>query len=279
MHASRPPAARENDNDHDEMMPCPSQGWHAPSTCHIPCASCCCAADGAPHLPAAVQRLQEWGVNNLEMRAVIIEDARERSTFRAASLLHFQPLSPQARASGHLLTSQPRPSHAPSPPLPCSSSHKPHPSSTCPVSPMPILTALSHPCPPPAPAPRLQAIKTMAASLASNQGGRYLQTRALRGAAAVPAADANAFPWRAALMETQVYAIVTSPADVSWVEGVRKAMVPHTAGGSAYYNYIDCNTATPWATYFGAHAGRLQSIKAKWDPAGHMPGPACKPVA
>jgi hypothetical protein len=118
----------------------------------------------------------------------------------------------------------------------------------------------------------------MAASLASDQSSRFLQTRALRGAAAAAASDANAFPWRAAVMETQVYATITSPADSAWVEGVRQSMVPHTAGGSAYYNYLDCSTPSPWTAYFGAHAGRLQSIKAKWDPEGRMPDPACEAV-
>ena len=49
-------------------------------------------------------RLQDWGLSNLELGAVLAEDSNQRSSFRAASLMHFEALSPEVGRAPWLTT-------------------------------------------------------------------------------------------------------------------------------------------------------------------------------
>ena len=94
---------------------------------------------------------------------------------------------------------------------------------------------------------------------------------ALGGAVTKVAPTATAYPHRNALASIQYTATFpdgTDPAPLdAFVRGFRAAMVPYWGDG-AYVNYSDASLTDPAASYFGPNAGRLKSVRAKYDPRG-----------
>ena len=94
---------------------------------------------------------------------------------------------------------------------------------------------------------------------------------ALGGAVAKVSPTATAYPHRTALASIQYTATFADGSDPApldeYVRGFRAAMVPHWGDG-AYVNYSDASIANPAAAYFGPNAGRLKSVRAKYDPRG-----------
>jgi FAD binding domain/Berberine and berberine like len=94
---------------------------------------------------------------------------------------------------------------------------------------------------------------------------------ALGGAVTKVAPTATAYPHRQALASIQYTATFpdgTDPAPLdAYVRGFRAAMTPYWGDG-AYVNYSDASLADPATAYFGANAGRLKSVRAKYDPNG-----------
>jgi hypothetical protein len=92
---------------------------------------------------------------------------------------------------------------------------------------------------------------------------------ALGGAVAKVAPTATAYPHRNALASIQYTATFpdgTNPAPLDdYVRGFRTAMTPYWGDG-AYVNYSDASLADPAASYFGPNAGRLKTVRAKYDP-------------
>ncbi|KAF6253875.1 hypothetical protein COO60DRAFT_1544256 [Scenedesmus sp. NREL 46B-D3] len=119
------------------------------------------------------------------------------------------------------------------------------------------------------------AVATMAKHMARAQEHAFIQTRAWGGQLAAVPADFNAFPWRHAPYECQVYSSSgDARKDRSWVDGLLAAMHP-LAGPAEYVNYFHC-VNNPWQAYFGPHALRLQGIKRAYDPRGRIGGLYCQ---
>ncbi|MCU1514909.1 MAG: hypothetical protein JWO10_1999, partial [Microbacteriaceae bacterium] len=94
---------------------------------------------------------------------------------------------------------------------------------------------------------------------------------ALGGAVATIAADATAFPHRAALMTVQYTATFpdgTDPAPLdAYVRGFRTALSPKWGDG-AYVNYADDSLTSPSVSYFAGNAARLAQVRSTYDPQG-----------
>ena len=94
---------------------------------------------------------------------------------------------------------------------------------------------------------------------------------ALGGAVADIAPDATAFPHRKALMSVQYTATFPNGTDPepldSFVRGFRVAMTPQWGDG-AYVNYADPTLANAAESYFAGNAGRLVTVRQKYDPTG-----------
>lgn len=119
------------------------------------------------------------------------------------------------------------------------------------------------------------AVKTMASFMARAQKHAFIQCRAFGGEVNAVPVSFNAFPWRAAPFECQVYSNSgNAHQDRSWIDGLLAAMHP-LIGSAEYVNYFHCST-NPWKAYFGPHATRLQQIKQAYDPTGQIGGLYCQ---
>ncbi|RFU41764.1 FAD-binding oxidoreductase [Actinomadura logoneensis] len=92
--------------------------------------------------------------------------------------------------------------------------------------------------------------------------GRSVLLDAMGGAIGRVAPSATAFPHRDALFSAQYLA---PSDDMAWLRGVHGAMDPYLRG-AAYVNYTDPELASWRTDYYGANAGRLGAVKAKYDP-------------
>ena len=92
---------------------------------------------------------------------------------------------------------------------------------------------------------------------------------ALGGATDDIAPDATAWSHRGALFTVQYTATVTDVGRIqhaqNWARHLRATMTP-SWGEAGYVNYVD--PIVPSSAYFGAHLGRLRSIKHNLDPTG-----------
>jgi FAD/FMN-containing dehydrogenase len=99
---------------------------------------------------------------------------------------------------------------------------------------------------------------------------------ALGGAVKQVAADATAFPHRAALASVQYTATFpdgTNPEPLdAYVRGFRAAMTPYWGQG-AYVNYADPTLPDPDGSYFESNTARLKAVRAKFDPHGMFTQP------
>jgi FAD/FMN-containing dehydrogenase len=99
---------------------------------------------------------------------------------------------------------------------------------------------------------------------------------ALGGKVASLAADATAFPHRAALYSVQYTGTFDDgrdPAPIDgYVRGFRAAMTPHW-GDHAYVNYADPSLSDPDTAYYGDNLPKLRAIKKKYDPTGFFTQP------
>ncbi|MDH0868273.1 FAD-binding oxidoreductase [Mitsuaria sp. GD03876] len=117
----------------------------------------------------------------------------------------------------------------------------------------------------------------LARSRAGRPGATLLDL--MGGAIARVAADATAFPHRAALFGAQYVAEnpigtpeSTLTADSAWAASMRQAMAAWSSGG-AYVNYPNLQDKLAPEAYFGANAARLQRLKASIDPDGLFKSP------
>jgi FAD/FMN-containing dehydrogenase len=124
------------------------------------------------------------------------------------------------------------------------------------------------------------AIATLLGEVARWPGGPGAQEGGVQiealGACAVNrvAPGATAFVHRDSLCHI-VYLNFWGPADrpavaaanVGWAREIYAAMRPYVSG-YAYQNYIDAGLADWRHAYYGANYGRLQQIKARYDPRG-----------
>jgi hypothetical protein len=89
------------------------------------------------------------------------------------------------------------------------------------------------------------------------------------GAIARMAADATAFPYRAAAYCIEYISEWTDPTDTERrlqdMADVYAAMRPHVSG-AAYVNYCDVDLTDWQRAYWGPNLGRLKQIKAAFDP-------------
>jgi hypothetical protein len=119
------------------------------------------------------------------------------------------------------------------------------------------------------------AVATVARFMVQAQKHAFIQTRAMGGQMTAVPNDYNAFPWRQAPFECQVYSNSgDARKDRSWVDGLLAAMHP-LIGNAEYVNYFHC-VNNPWEVYFGPHAVRLQRIKKAYDPQGRIGGLYCQ---
>lgn len=88
------------------------------------------------------------------------------------------------------------------------------------------------------------------------------------GAPGRVAPDATAFYYRKAKFIVQYDGFWTAPQDadktISWVEGLRTSLLPHTQG--AYVNYVDSLIPDYLDAYYGKNINRLVAVKAQVDP-------------
>ncbi|WIA13183.1 hypothetical protein OEZ85_006775 [Tetradesmus obliquus] len=119
------------------------------------------------------------------------------------------------------------------------------------------------------------AVKIIAKFMVQAQKHAFIQSRAWGGQVTAVADDFNAFPWRQAPFECQVYSNSgDARKDRSWVDGLLAAVHP-LIGKAEYLNYFHC-VNDPWQAYFGPHAARLQAIKKAYDPQGRIGGLYCQ---
>jgi hypothetical protein len=108
------------------------------------------------------------------------------------------------------------------------------------------------------------------ASVAAPHADLHVIVDGLGGAVGRVAADATAFPHRAAAASVQIYLKTTTAgraAAARQVTEVRDALGP-VVGTSAYVNYIDA-TLPDWGTaYYGANLPRLRDVVRQYDPDG-----------
>jgi len=99
---------------------------------------------------------------------------------------------------------------------------------------------------------------------------------ALGGKVASLAADATAFPHRAALYTVQYTGTFDDgrdPAPIdAYVRGFRAAMTPHW-GDHAYVNYADGSLSDPDTAYYGDNLPKLRAVRKKYDPTGFFTQP------
>jgi FAD/FMN-containing dehydrogenase len=92
---------------------------------------------------------------------------------------------------------------------------------------------------------------------------------AMRGAIARVDADATAFPFRDAGWLVNIPATWRDEADdereIAWARGTYAAVEPYLSGG-AYVNFMGDEEADAGATAYGRTLGRLQQVKAEYDP-------------
>jgi hypothetical protein len=89
------------------------------------------------------------------------------------------------------------------------------------------------------------------------------------GAAARPAGDETAWPWRdASFAQMMVGAAAgpdAGPAVAGWATGFRDALSPFAMAG-CYVNFMMDDVADPAGTAYGPNLARLVELKRRYDP-------------
>jgi FAD/FMN-containing dehydrogenase len=89
------------------------------------------------------------------------------------------------------------------------------------------------------------------------------------GQASVPSATATAYPNRSALWAMNVHTRWEDPAEdstcITWAREFFKMSAPY-ASGSVYINFLTADESDRIADAYGPNYGRLEAIKAKYDP-------------